>query len=184
MLQVTIGANTNRAPTEPDATAAYHHIAMLGFCLEQCCRIFRMQPPCKLHSTPRQPISHLHRDWAHPSHICAGTGLTAATSAPRLSSPLPHLHRDWARPSHICTATGLTPATSAPRPDFGPIGPRFIQWRRSPIGRCGDWARACLPAHRRSSRSSELRGRRASRAPAHTRSESGSAPRSSCRHTD
>jgi hypothetical protein len=30
------------------------------------------------------PLPHLHRDWAHPCHICAGTGLTAATSAPGL----------------------------------------------------------------------------------------------------
>ena len=25
---------------------------------------------------------HLHRDWAHPSHICTGTGLAPPTSAP------------------------------------------------------------------------------------------------------
>ncbi len=59
-----------------------------------------------------------HRDWAHPGHVCTGTGLspahictgtgltpahicagtgpTPATSAPGLRSPLPHLHRDWA----------------------------------------------------------------------------------------
>ena len=29
------------------------------------------------------------------SHICAGTGLNQATSAPGLGSPLPHLRRDW-----------------------------------------------------------------------------------------
>jgi hypothetical protein len=33
---------------------------------------------------------HLHRDWAHPCHTCAGTGLAPLTSAPRLDSPLPH----------------------------------------------------------------------------------------------
>ena len=41
---------------------------------------------------------HRHRDWAHPCHICAGTGLTPATSAPGLDSPRvlwPHRHRDW-----------------------------------------------------------------------------------------
>jgi hypothetical protein len=32
-------------------------------------------------------------------HICAGTGLTPATSAPGLASPLPHLHCDWMRRS-------------------------------------------------------------------------------------
>ena len=46
--------------------------------------------------------------------ICAGTGLTPATSAPELGSPLPHLRRDWAHPCHICAGTGRTPATSAP----------------------------------------------------------------------
>ena len=35
-------------------------------------------------------LPHLH--WAHPCHICTGTGLTPATSAPGLGSPLP---RDW-----------------------------------------------------------------------------------------
>ncbi len=28
---------------------------------------------------------HLHRDWAHPCHICTGTGLTPATPGPRLA---------------------------------------------------------------------------------------------------
>jgi hypothetical protein len=39
----------------------------------------------------------------HPGHICTGTGLIPATSAPGLASPLPHLCRDW----------GLTLPTSA-----------------------------------------------------------------------
>ena len=30
------------------------------------------------------PLPHLHRDWARPGHICRGTGLTHATSAPGL----------------------------------------------------------------------------------------------------
>ena len=41
----------------------------------------------------------LHRDWAHPAHICAGTGRTLATSAPGLGSPQPRRHRDRARPA-------------------------------------------------------------------------------------
>jgi hypothetical protein len=60
------------------------------------------------------PLPHLHRNWAHPCHICTGTALAPATSAPGLRSPLPHLQRDWAHHCHICTGTGLTPATSAP----------------------------------------------------------------------
>ena len=69
---------------------------------------------------PQPPVDS--RREAHPSHICAGTGLTPATSAPGLGSPLPHLrrdrashlHEDCARPAHICTGTGLGPAKSAP----------------------------------------------------------------------
>ena len=30
------------------------------------------------------PLPRLRRDWAHPCHACAGTGLAAATSAPGL----------------------------------------------------------------------------------------------------
>ena len=29
-------------------------------------------------------MPHLHRDWTHPCHICTGTGLAPATSAPGL----------------------------------------------------------------------------------------------------
>jgi hypothetical protein len=39
------------------------------------------------------PHLHQDRDWARPCHICAGTGLAAAT-----------LHRDWAR--HRCIGRG------------------------------------------------------------------------------
>jgi hypothetical protein len=60
------------------------------------------------------PLPHLRRDWAHPDHICAGTGRTPTTSAPGLGSPRPHLRRDWAHPAHICAGIGLTPPTSAP----------------------------------------------------------------------
>ena len=43
----------------------------------------------------------MRRDWAHPSHIYAGTGLTPATSAPGLAHPS-HI----CAPCHICTGTG------------------------------------------------------------------------------
>jgi hypothetical protein len=59
----------------------------------------------------RAPVSSFA---LRPCHICTGTGLTPATSAPGLGSPLPHLHRDRANPCHICTETALAPATSAP----------------------------------------------------------------------
>jgi hypothetical protein len=73
----------------------------------------RPQPPAAA-SAPRQgrllpasahPSPHLRRDWAHPCHICAGTRLTRATSAPGLGSPRPHLPQDWADPRHICAGT-------------------------------------------------------------------------------
>ncbi len=35
--------------------------------------------------------------WARPGHICTGTGLTLATSAPRLGSPPAHSCADWPR---------------------------------------------------------------------------------------
>jgi hypothetical protein len=42
------------------------------------------------------PLPHLHWDWARRCHICIGTGLAAATSAPGLGSP---------PGCHICTGT-------------------------------------------------------------------------------
>jgi hypothetical protein len=51
------------------------------------------------------PLPHLRRDWAHPCHICAGTGLTPATSAPGLGlAPLPT----------SAPRLGSPPPTSAP----------------------------------------------------------------------
>ena len=38
--------------------------------------------------------------------FCAGTGLTAATSAPGLGSPLPHLHQDWGSRAGTSTPQG------------------------------------------------------------------------------
>ena len=72
---------------------------------------------------------HLHRESAHPSHICTGTestpsdictgtGLAPPTCAPGPGSPRPHLRRYRAQPlTHydICTGTGLAAANeSAP----------------------------------------------------------------------
>jgi hypothetical protein len=83
----------------------------------------------------------------HLRHICAGTGLTPATSAPGLGSPPPHLRRDWTHsghictraglaPAHICAGTSLTPATSAPR--LGAVGLvcRLRSRRASRLTRC------------------------------------------------
>ncbi len=70
-----------------------------------------------LETMVRASRPHLHRDWAHPAHICTGTGLTPATSAPGpgltpatsapgLGSPLPHPRRSWAHPGHIRAGAG------------------------------------------------------------------------------
>ena len=52
------------------------------------------------------------RDWAS-AHICTGTGLAPATSAPGMGSP-----------SHICTGTRLAPFISAPGLGCAPGGAR------------------------------------------------------------
>jgi hypothetical protein len=96
-------------------------------------RSHRDPPVCRAWSFGSRPWCHPHRDWAHPSHICTGTGLTPATSAPGLGSPVPHLHRDWAHPCHICCGTGLTPCyictgTGSGGPDVAL--PRLVQCPR------------------------------------------------------
>jgi hypothetical protein len=69
----------------------------------------------------RTGAPHLHRDWARPRHICAGTGLA---------------------PAHICARTGLTltPAAAARRPG-----------RAAFCARCGICARAGRVTRRSSS---------------------------------
>jgi hypothetical protein len=62
------------------------------------CRCGQLDDPQSASVPTRSP---LRRDSAHPSNICTRTGLTPATSAPRLGS-------------HPCAETGLTPPTSAP----------------------------------------------------------------------
>jgi hypothetical protein len=58
-----------------------------------------------VHRDSARPCPRVLRDSAHRCHICAGTALIAATSAPALGAPLPHLYQDSA---HLCTsAPGL-----------------------------------------------------------------------------
>jgi hypothetical protein len=91
-------------------------IALAGFTFLYGCHLyFTAQINPQAIATGRHPRPHLHRDWAHPTHICLAIGLTPPTSAPGLGSSRPHLPCDWAHPAHICAGTGLTPPTSALR---------------------------------------------------------------------
>jgi hypothetical protein len=87
-------------------------------------------------SAPPMGRPHLHRDWAHPSHISTGTGLAPPTSAPGLGS----------RPcTHACT--GLSARHSrcrrgepSPGADVGGVSPVSVQmWagRAQSRSRCG-----------------------------------------------
>ena len=49
----------------------------------------------------RTPLKNRVKVSQRRCHICAGTGLTPATSAPGLGSPLPRLHRNWAHHRRI-----------------------------------------------------------------------------------
>ena len=55
-----------------------------------CARVCAPRIPCHSFAAPahRPPVGSAR------GHICAGTGLTPATSAPGPGSPLPHLRRD------------------------------------------------------------------------------------------
>ena len=60
----------------------------------------RLHTRVRTRSRPRSrpcALSAYANRGAHPFHICSGTRLAPATSAPGLGSPLPHLRRDSAR---------------------------------------------------------------------------------------
>jgi hypothetical protein len=52
-------------------------------------------PPIAARKGLAAPLLRLDWDWAHPIHVCAGTGLPPATSASGPGSPRPRLRRDW-----------------------------------------------------------------------------------------
>jgi hypothetical protein len=107
-------------------------------------------------------LPHLHRDGAHPSHICTGTGLVLChicawtwpspppTSASGLGSrlatsdqdwapTLPHMHRSGLPSCRICAGLGLTPPTSAP--GLGSPRPHLRRdWAHPRPKLRGDWA--------------------------------------------
>ena len=79
---------------------------------------------CNVHC-PGRYTGRSDQLWAHPSHICAGTGLTPPTSAPGLGSPRPHLRRDPV--------------------EYGQVGSAHLfDLSFSQVGRCIQ-VRACLP---------------------------------------
>ena len=64
------------------------------------------------------PLPHLRRDWAHPCHICAGTGLTPATftlglGSPVASAPSTALRFAWPRSGAMAERLFLLPAACA-----------------------------------------------------------------------
>ena len=100
------------------------------------------------------PHPHLSRDWAQPGHICAGTRLTPATSAPGLGSRLPHLRRtigfERHRPSEV---------------ERSDVCPRAWRTRGSRDGAspcCGDRAASDRPSHAGSVRATLCRSGRMS----------------------
>jgi hypothetical protein len=66
-------------------------------------------------------LPHLHREWAHPFHICPGTALGPATSAPGLRAP-----------ATSAPGTGPTPATSAPGTALAPVSSILKRSVRTP----------------------------------------------------
>ncbi len=92
MLQVQLLLSLAERVALPSADALIPHLTTLS--------ARRRDAALKVHSPPTSapglgsPRAHLHRDWTHPAHICARTGLIPATSAPGVGSPLPHLRRD------------------------------------------------------------------------------------------
>jgi hypothetical protein len=85
------------------------------------------------------PLPHLHRDWAHPCHICTGTGLTPATSAPGLGALQAKLQQTEAdrsdRLSHLRASNKPTDRGGTDRPtDWTGLSGRKWLFRHRPIG--------------------------------------------------
>ena len=114
-------------------------------------------------------VSQKRIRWAHPSHICTGTGLAPATSAPGPGSPLPHLHRDGAHPSHTGT---WAPVLGLHRDWFHP-SPRLRRDCGSPLHICARIPRRTPPTHLPERRAPKTRVRTR----AETRGAAGASPR-------
>jgi hypothetical protein len=96
--------------------SALHESDGLVVLVSSCAEVPCLQPYC-----------------AHRCHICTGTGLAAATSAPELGSPLPHLHRDrlagW--PTHCRSESQRATSLSRQAAADAPLRPRGLALRPS-----------------------------------------------------
>ena len=96
--------------------SALHESDGLVVLVSSCAEVPCLQPYC-----------------AHRCHICTGTGLAAATSAPELRSPLPHLHRDrlagW--PTHCRSESQRATSLSRQAAADAPLRPRGLALRPS-----------------------------------------------------
>ena len=87
---------------------------LLGLSMPGCLALVRAHAiswrPVQFHS----PHPHLHMDWAHPIHICTGTGFAPATSAHGLGSPPATYAPGLGSPLLATSAPGLAGPTPAP----------------------------------------------------------------------
>jgi hypothetical protein len=107
-----------------------------------CAQVWRRSSPTSDRSVPRRSSTRCSRgsgerhvaprpNWAHPCHICTGTGLTPARSAPGMNSPLPHLHRGFVGPRPCFPSDSALLAAahrlhgSSPLQQCAPLRPRL-----------------------------------------------------------
>ena len=69
-------------------------------------------------------LPRLHRDWAHPSHICTGTGLTPPTSAPGLGTP--QVEHGAALVEHAILLAGMSPKRKCAEVDMDSDGGKAV----------------------------------------------------------
>ncbi len=78
--------------------------------LKFCAYMIALWRPVALGLPPPRPATS-DRDWAHPTHICSGTGLTPAHICSGTGLTPAHIGAGfWPLTAHICAGTGPTPA--------------------------------------------------------------------------
>ena len=88
------------------------------------------------------PLPHLHRDWAHPSHICTGTGLTPPTSAPGLGTP--QVEHGAALVEHAILLAGMSPKRKCAEVDMDSDGGKAVPPPHACVRAC---VRVCARAY-------------------------------------